>query len=273
VSAATEVRRLVRDLRGLSGAASLARSVPAVSRRQAAALKCAELAALERERKASSGRVEVLAAGVIRGFDQLELRVLEGRRYLLVAADAAVPYRTSITLTERYDQRAVAGVLDDDFTIHGAPLVCRLDRASCHRAPEVVSVFRHHRVLPLHGPPRHPRYYGQLERQNREHRAWLTSHGLLRHHELADRQEPMRTALNDLWRRPTLKWRTASCAWEDRTSVTVDRDSLRDDVERRAAALRDADVVEDLADRLAIEHALAARGLLRVTNHRRVLCD
>lgn len=26
-------------------------------------------------------------------------------------------------------------------------------------------------VLVLHGPPHHPRFYGQLERQNREHRA------------------------------------------------------------------------------------------------------
>jgi len=28
-------------------------------------------------------------------------------------------------------------------------------------------------VLILHGPARHPRFYGPLERQNREYRVWL----------------------------------------------------------------------------------------------------
>jgi len=263
---ALRIRQLVRDLRGLAGAASLARCVPHVSRRQAGELKAAELTALERERKAASRRVEVQVPGVLRGFDQVEMRVAEGRRYLLVAADAAVPYRTTVTMVTSYDGEAVARVLDEDFAVHGAPLVCRLDRASCHRTPGVASVLRRHRVLPLHGPARHPRYYGQLERQNREHRAWLAREGPLDSETLQASCEPMRAALNRLWSRPTLKWCTASSVWEDRPAVTIDRDTLRAEVTDRSGRLQAQGLDRLLADRIAIEHALVTRELLSITN-------
>src|SRR5262249_20196448 len=55
----------------------------------------------------------------------------------------------------------------------GAPLVCRLDRARQHHTAAVLAALRRHGVLILHGPPHCPRYYGPLERQNREHRQWL----------------------------------------------------------------------------------------------------
>ena len=48
-------------------------------------------------------------------------------------------------------------------------LVVRMDRAKAHRAPRVTALLDAHKVLVLHGPPRYPRFYGQLERQNREH--------------------------------------------------------------------------------------------------------
>src|SRR5690349_24208363 len=43
---------------------------------------------------------------------------------------------------------------------------------SCHTAEPVLSVLRAHRVLLLQGPAYHARYYGQLERQNLDHRRW-----------------------------------------------------------------------------------------------------
>jgi hypothetical protein len=270
--AAAAVRALVRDLRGLAGATSLARSVAGVSRRQAARIKREVLTAMERDRKGAASRVEVLAPGVIRGFDALEVRTTESRRWVLAAGDAAVPYRTSLWVAEHYDAGAVAAALDADFSEHGAPLVLRFDRASCHRAPPVVSLLESWRVLPLHGPPRYPRYYGQLERQNREHRPWLDANGAYSHAALVADCARMRTVLNRLWRRPTLEWRTAECVWEGRDELAIDRDELRDVVADGAARRLRAGLDRDLAWRLAVEHTLTQKGLLRITPKPKVLC-
>ncbi|HEU5142461.1 MAG TPA: hypothetical protein VFU04_04805 [Solirubrobacterales bacterium] len=269
---ATAIRGLVRQLRGLAGAASLGKSVTGVSRRQAASIKRDELTAMERDRKASASRVEVPAPGVIRGFDALETRTAEGRRWVLAAGDASVPYRTSLEVVERYDARAVATALDADFAAHGPPLVLRLDRASCHRAPSVVSLLERWRVLPLHGPPRYPRYYGQLERQNREHRAWLAAHGAYSHRDLVADCSHLRTVLNGQWRRPTLEWRTAECVWEQRGELAIDRDELRDAVADGAARRLRAGLHHDLAWRLAVENVLTNKNLLRLTPKPKVLC-
>jgi hypothetical protein len=222
---------------------------------------------MEQERKAASRRVVVTAPDVIRGFDAMHLTAAPGRPYALVAADAAIPFRTTLRITRRYDGCAVARALTDDFERHGAPLVCRLDRASCHRTAEVLSVLDEFGVLVLHGPPHYPRYYGQLERQNREHRDWLAA---------ADLSDPdldallaaMKSALNGSWPRRSLGWCTAEQRWMARPPVAVDRAELRDDVASRAARLLARGVRSagdpDLHQRLAIEHALAARGLLAV---------
>ena len=93
--------------------------------------------------------------------------------FALNAADACVPYRTSCAHVGAYDAEHVARVLDADFRQHGAPLVLRDDCARCHTAPAVMSVLDAHGVALLQGPPYYAPYYGQLERQNREHRDWL----------------------------------------------------------------------------------------------------
>jgi transposase len=262
VTPATEhaVRIHVRQLAGLAGAASLARSVSGVSRRIAAEIKRDELTAMERERQAGCLRVGVAHPGVLRGFDAMHL---DGG-FALAVCDAAVPYRTSIGRVPNYTSPAVARVLDLDFERHGAPLVVRLDRAKCHDAEPVLSVLRSHRVIALHGPPRYPRYYGQLERQNREHRAWERCYGL-------DDLDAMMTALNALWRRPTLDWRTAEEVWANRPILDENRDDLRDEVEQRTARLRTDGVAEDLATRLAIEQALIKRSYLTITPARPAL--
>ncbi len=192
--------------------------------------------------------------------------------FALIAADWSVPFRTSIQYTRSYDAPSVAGALDRDFRIHGAPLVLREDRAKCHTAEPVASVLREHGVLVLQGPPHYPQYYGQLERQNAEHRAWW-------HRRLPTSLPPqpqldaMKTAFNERWLRPTLGWRNAAQCWSERPSLDEDRDALRDEVERRAARLRAANVSDDLAMRLAIEQALTKRGFLKITPGRLLLCD
>lgn len=256
------VRRLVHELGAMIGAASLAHSVAGVSRRTAALLKRDELTRVERERKDAATRVCVTRIGAIRGFDAMHL----GAQYGLIAADAAVPYRTSARLVDAYDAPCVADTLDEDFTIHGPPLVLRYDRARCHDAESVMAVLQHHRVLPLHGPPHHPQYYGQLERQNREHRDWLA------HHQSRD-LDRMRSALNGLWARPTLDWNTAAAAWARRVPLDDDRDQLHEEVHQRAARFRADGVQDDMAMRLAIERALIKRGYLTITPGRRVLCE
>jgi hypothetical protein len=150
--AVAQVEDLVRRTRGLVGADALAHRVAGVSRRAAAAIKTETRMAMERERRAGCRSVAVSAPGIVRGFDQLWVPTTCGLRPVLVSADACVPYRTSLVVADRYDSRSVARAIDEDFREHGAPLVWRADRASCHRTDEVEEVLRGWDVLRLHGP-------------------------------------------------------------------------------------------------------------------------
>jgi transposase InsO family protein len=133
-AAMLDAQTLVRELKGLVGAEPLRCSVPGISRRMAALVKRETVAAMERERRHAAQHVSVAAPGIIRGFDQMYVDTLDGLRYLLIAADGCVPYRTSIAVTERYDGKAVATALAHDIAQHGAPLVWRQDRASATRS-------------------------------------------------------------------------------------------------------------------------------------------
>jgi hypothetical protein len=120
-------------------------------------------------------------------------------------------------------------------------------------------------VLRLHGPPRLPRFYGQLERQNREHRAWLDADEPPRPDELPAICDRMRFALNDAWPRRTLGWMTAAEKWATRSAPCDDRTALRASVADRARRLRrdTPGAAALLIQRLAIEQALTQRGYLR----------
>jgi len=255
--AAATIESLVRATHGLIGAEALQRAT-AVSRRQAAAEKARVVTAMERDRKARCGTVVVAAPGRIRGFDAMYVWTLDGWRYLLIFADSAVCYRTTIVVAKHYDAESVAAALELDIVNHGAPLAYRLDRARCHDAPAVRQVLDRHSILGLHGPAHHPGYYGQLERQNREHRAWLDALGTVTAAALAEAVEPMMRALNALWPRRTLGWVTAEARWNQREPVREDRAALQREVDERRAQLtgqRDR-------ERHAIEQALRDRGHL-----------
>jgi transposase-like protein len=258
---------LVRRLHGLVGAEALRRSVAGISRRQAATLKAQTLSAMERERKRALTRVTVTASGVMRGLDGMHLRTRDGVVHALFLADAAVPYRTGVYTAKRYDAELVARALCSDIEQHGAPLVYRLDRASSHDAPPVHEILQAHEVLVLHGPPRCPRFYGQHERQNREHRAWQEDLALLALDEIEANLHDMLDALNKLWRRRSLGWNTAYEAWCARPELHVDRRALCEEVAERTFRIRRhfncRGKPADLANRLAIEQALVARGYLR----------
>lgn len=262
-----EVAALVRKLHGLIGAEALRHAVPGISRRQAAAVKQETLTEMERERKAEAAHVVVTAPGVVRGFDAMHVSTVDGPRHVLVAAEAAMPYRTTAAAVERYDGRSVAEVLERDFAEHGAPLVLRADRAKCHSIPEVLEVLRRNGVLLLQGPPRHPGYYGQLERQNLEHRAWLAMAGQVHAEDLDRLCDEMLLALNAAWPRRTLAWRTSEEVWQARPALGVDRAALRAEVQDRAARIRrqaeGRAAVAAMAERLAIESALTRKGFLR----------
>ncbi len=263
--AEAQVRALVRDLHGLAGAASIAHTVAGVSRRAAAAIKADELAVMEYERRNACRRVTVTTAGVVRGFDGMHLHTTEVDQYALIGSDGHVPFRTSLRLVACYDSTGVAQALDDDFRRHGAPLVCRRDRLAAQHTDQVDQVLHHHGVLTLCGPPGYPRFYGQTERQMREHRGWLALLGRLGTDDLAEACAVMTSALNRRWRRRRLRWRTAEEVWMERPPVPDDRAKLRDEVLERAARLRSHDVDDHLAMRLAIEKALTDRGYLRVS--------
>jgi len=258
----------VRELRGLVGAEALRRAHPDLSRRQAQVIKRETLTELERERRRACTRIAVTQPGIVRGFDAMDRGRDVRTRYVLVSGDAAVPFRTSLVAAERYDASSVASALARDFHEHGAPYVLRMDRASVHGAPEVRAVLAQHRVLVLHGPAYYPRFYGQLERQNREHRAWLDAAGASLDDDLDAHLARLRCALNARWKRPTLGWRTAHEVWAARPQVTFCRDELARLVANRqrhllASEKRDK-LSDDLAERLAIEQTLTSLGWLRV---------
>jgi len=249
---------VVRELRGLCGASALARSV-GVSRRQAARIKREVMTELERERIARCSRVLVPEPGVLRSLDQKYIGHCPAQQIALVASDAAVPYRTTARLVGAYTASEVARVLAEDFERHGSPLVMRMDRASPHDAAPVRELLDKHEVLMLHGPARYPQYYGQHERQNREHDAWLAySDGV----DDAELQEMLRV-LNQRWLRPSLGWRSSATPWNARRPLRTNRRELRHDVVRRTARLRAQRCAPRLAERLAIEQALEDRGLVR----------
>ena len=258
------VRSIVRDTHGLVGAQNLGR-MSGLPRRICADIKRRELRELELERRARCASVSITATGVVRGFDAMHIESTHGKAYWLVAADAAIPYRTSITTVQTYDAEQVIAALVADFEEHGPPLVLRLDRIACQRTPEVQTVLTRYQVLALHGPPRHPYYYGQLERQNREHRSWHALLGLVSPNELAVAGEKMRTSLNALWPRPTLDGWTAEQAWRARKPVDVDRRELIAEVDCNASRLLAAGLEPLRARRIAIESALKERELLTVT--------
>lgn len=265
--AATRAEALVRRLHGLIGAEALHHCVAGLSRRAAACVKSQTLTAMERERKASLVRVTLTQPGVLRGLDAMYVRSVEGRCFALIAADGAVPYRTSVTVGPRYDDALVRRALHTDLESHGAPLVLRLDRASAHATALVHEVLEDHAVLVLHGPPCYPCFYGQLERQNREHRAWLATLPPMAYSLLEACLLEMLESVNTLWPRCTLGWKTAAEVWNARAPLVVDRSAFREEVHERASriqrALTNRGQPADLAERLAIEQTLKRRGYLR----------
>jgi hypothetical protein len=257
---------VVRKMKGLIGAAALSQAVPELSRRKAAAVKQVTLTEMERERKQACERIVVTVPNLIRGFDAMYATTTSGTHFLLAAADASVPYRTLLDAVPSYDGISVASALRKDIELNGAPLVYRMDRARCHETPDVHAVLDAHGILILHGPPRHPRYYGQLERQNREHRAWLDACGTLTPSAFAEEAQRMRYAWNSTLPRRSLSWRTASEAWAARGVIDIDRVGFKAEVQDRAARIqRQLEARGEhagQAERFAIEATLMKHGWL-----------
>src|SRR5258708_3069790 len=268
-SARAKASELVRALHGQIGAEALRHSVAGLSRRQAARVKAQTLSSMERSRKAALAHVRVSAPRVMRGMDAMHFHTANGPLYALFAADAAVPYPTLVKTGQRHHAKLVAAVLAADIEANGAPLVYRLDRASAHDAPILRPLLEAHQVLVLHGPPHCARFYGQLERQNREHRASEDELARLQGDQVEPRLREVVAAVNSSWRRRTLAWRTASEAWSARPRLDVDRAQLRNEVRERAVHIgrqfQHRGKPADLAQRLAIEQALQTRGYLHQT--------
>ena len=257
---------VARTMNGQIAVDALSKAVPGLSRRDAAVIRDAVRTELERERQQRCGRVAVAAPGVLRGMDAMHLRTDHGRAFALIASDGAVPYRTHAEVTDRYDTDAVEAMVLRDFDAGGLPLVYRLDRASSQNNPRLHGLLQAHGVLHLHGPPRHPQYYGQLERQNREHRNHLGDEPLPRA-EVPARLESMRFALNEVLPRRSLGWCTAAHLWSARPALDIDRQALLEQVQDRAQRLQRAarDPMDpSLAWRLAVELTLVHHDLLKL---------
>jgi hypothetical protein len=274
----THAESVIRELHGLIGAAALSHDIEGLSRRTAARIKSDTLRALERERQAALKRLSVSHAGVMRSIDAMHLKTSDGPRYALIAADAAVPYRTCVAVAERYDAKLVVRLLEQDIAQNGAPLVLRADRARAHDAPPVREILAQHHVLMLHGPPRYPCFYGQLERQNREHRAWLTALNDPDGPPMQELLEKMLHCLNSLWPRRRLAWSTAAVIWSAREPISTKtrytfEEEVHDRTQRMACQLKSRGKPADLAERLAIEQTLTRMGYLQQQVGRQVLSD
>src|SRR5207249_3792636 len=152
--ACQRVRSIVRDTHGLVGAQNLSR-MTGLPRRACRGLKKCEVRELELERKARCASVTIAGPGIVRGFDAMHVKAAGQNAYWLVAADAAVPFRTSIVTVPTYDAQHVIAALIADFEANGPPLILRLDRIACQRTLEVEELLARYQVLGLHGPPRH----------------------------------------------------------------------------------------------------------------------
>jgi hypothetical protein len=268
------IEEIVRNSKGLIGVEALRRMVPGLSRRQVRAIKKRVCREMELKRRRESRRLTVKAPGILRGFDQLYVPTTEGNRIVLFGSDGSIPFRTSYHIADAYDGDNVLRAISRDIERHGAPLVWRMDNASAHTVQPVLDLLGEHQILLLQGPPHHPLFYGQTERQNREHRAWLRAGPLL----TADSIEPdlhlMLQILNCEWRRRTLGWRTSAELWSERPKLRVDRTELKEEVTDLASRIRrEDDLMEDrkedaakLSWRLAIERALINRGLIELVS-------
>ena len=266
---AQQVEALVVESRGVLGADALRRATSGVSRRDAARIK-REVVRLERERKAHAQRVIVTQPGVVRGFDAMHVASTAGRSYALCSCDSAVPYTTSILVRNHYDGDSVRLALERDFRENGVPLVLRLDRYAAHSCPRVRSLLDALGIIVLQGPPYHARFYGQLERQNRERRTWLQSLGCQTQSALVSELEHCRVLLNTKLARRSLGWCTAEARWCQRPSLTVNRSAFREEIAERDARLRarltqqPRGVDVSLAYRLAVIDTLKHHGWLRL---------
>lgn len=269
-----EAASRVRELNGLIGAAALSHGIAGLSRRAAARIKADTLTRLECERKAGLAHVTINTVGVVRGIDAMHFNATTGPCYALIAADASAPYRTSVAVSPSYDSALVAHLLSQDIANHGAPLVLRADRARAHDTPEVRAILAQHQILMLHGPPRYPRFYGQLERQNREHRAWLAALADPAGEPMQQLLERMIHCLNTLWPRRKLGWRTAADAWRSRGAISADTrtrfiEEVRERTRKLACRLNVRGVASDFAERLAIEQTLTQMGYLQLQSGQR----
>ena len=177
-------------------------------------------------------------------------------------ADAAVPLH-SITLAN-VTTRAPCPRSRSRFQ-HPRRSAVPARPGKCHDGRARPRRHRRHRG-PRPRPARVTRIFGQLERQNREHRAWLDRVGPLAAACLADELERMRVALNASWPRRTLGWQTAEERWNQRPLLSIDRDALRAEVTDLARSLRPATSAplnpRCPAWRRAIELTLSRHGLL-----------
>jgi hypothetical protein len=258
---------VVRELNGVIGAEPLHRQVPGMSRRHAQRVLVRVHRQLERERRERCDRVVVTAPGVVRGMDGLHIRWQGARHWALICADGCIAFRTSGLVTLSYDETAVLRALEHDWAEWGAPLVLRMDRASAHRTPAVRALCARERVLMLHGEPHYACFYGQLERQNREHRAWLDACSEPDERPLAVAAATMLRVWNEVYPRRGLGWRTAKEVWDHRPAVTIDRNEMHEQVRTARVSLlanegaRGASA--ETIERLAIERALINKGLLK----------
>jgi hypothetical protein len=159
------VRKYLGDYGRHTGAASLRRAFPALSRRELMRLKREwtrqrDLLALRR-----GSRITWLTAGAAWAMDFTDLSepIASGERAMLFVHDLSTGAVLWARPCRRKDAAAVAQALEALIAEHGAPLVVRVDNGKALHARRVRAVIEPHGVTLLRTPNRRPGYNGSCE--------------------------------------------------------------------------------------------------------------
>jgi len=201
--------------------------------------------------------------------------------YVLAVRDLAsgcmLAWQPLPALTEEVTREVLARL----FTLHGAPLVLKMDNGSAFRAAAFQEFLAGSGVIPLYSPPSCPMYNGAIEaaigslkKRTEEH---AREQGRAGRWQLTDLEAAQAAANTSHPRR--LNGRTPTSVWESRTALSpVERVVFALTVDRQRFRARDdlgIDQEELLdhwrnsaVDRQAIERALVEHGHLLFTRRR-----
>jgi transposase InsO family protein len=207
---------------------------------------------------------------------------IDGRYpYLLAMRDLASGYQLLWLPVETESAAEVGAALTLLFTIHGAPLVLKMDNGAGFTAAETKQLLETWQVAPLYSPPRTPSYNGAIEAANgamKKRTQQQTASSGRSSTWTSDDAEAAHREANATARPRRLHGRTPDQVWTGHNPPThAERASFQAtiahyrDAARRQHGLPEGDLLhapQTKISRLAIRRALVAHDLLQFRRRR-----